>query len=33
MSTYEVIMILLTFSNNMVSFIGLIIVLIKRTKK
>ncbi len=33
MSTYEVIMILLTLSNNMINFIGLIIVLIKNTKK
>ncbi len=33
MSTYEVIMMLLTLSNNMINFIGLIIVLIKNTKK
>ena len=33
MSTYEVIIILLTLSNTMINFISLIIVLIKSTKK
>lgn len=33
MSTYELVIILLTLSNTMMNFIGLIIVLIKNTKK